>query len=616
MRDGIQNRTRGARLTAVAGVFVAAGVGALAFKPAIHNQFVFDDYPFIVKNRAVTQPGPWYRFWRLPYWPKELWIDKLYRPLTTWSFRVDAVRSGHAQPATRPAQKTPDATSLPNRTDEALLDPRPIHETNILLHALTSAGVAWLAWRLTRRPWSAWLAGMLFAAHPLHAEAVATGYGRSELLAGFFAVWLMARYVRLGTSARDPGFYLWGSSDRGGSQAVPPVSSAHDWRGADASSPNADPDVPSSRRSTKPSPWFHVVNAGLLLAAVMSKEHALFVWPVLFVFDAWRYRQIPSVRRPPLRAWLNETAAGAHAGFMLAVSAFMYLRFWLFGWNFRLDASQVRFWESPVAHATLLENVLTPFRFAWLTLKLLLWPKALCPIWSVPALSLPRSLTPDVIAGMILIAGIVVLSVFLWKRSANGPVLLGLLILSALPLQALPLGQWIFAERWLYLPSILIAVLVGTGLDRLSWWGRVTGLAIVVILIPATWQYASKFADFKTMVREVVRRQPDNFQGWQKLSALYWYEGEYQNAIQAAHEVIDRFSHLDTEPPADPYLVLLRSHLALGDGREALDAINTYEHLRTGKPGLSLTEERRRAEELVALSQARTITATAPGGRW
>src|SRR5690606_17365331 len=109
------------------------------------------------------------------YWPRGVFGDTLYRPLTMWSFRANIVLWGDEEP-----------------------DPRAFHMVNLALHGLAGAGVALLAWRLTGRGWAAWLAGALFATHPLHAEAVATAYGRSELLAGMLAVWLMARYVRSG----------------------------------------------------------------------------------------------------------------------------------------------------------------------------------------------------------------------------------------------------------------------------------------------------------------------------------------------------------------------------------------------------------------------------------
>ena len=70
---------------------VSAGVGFVAFTPALRNGFVYDDLLIVVNNRTVTESGPWYRFWRERWWPRGVSSDPLYRPLTLWSFRANVV---------------------------------------------------------------------------------------------------------------------------------------------------------------------------------------------------------------------------------------------------------------------------------------------------------------------------------------------------------------------------------------------------------------------------------------------------------------------------------------------------------------------------------------------
>lgn len=548
---------------ALAAVFAAA-LSVAAFASASYNQFVYDDFPIVAKNPLVTESGPWYRFWIKPYWPKGLSSDKLYRPLTIWSYRANVVLSGKDSP-----------------------EPEAFRAVNIGLHALTSAGVALLAWRVTRRQWSVWLAGALFAVHPIHTEAVVTAYGRSELLAGLFAVYLLARYVGQGRGEKDTGTRRHGDTGTEGARGG--GGEGGKWRRV----------------------WFHLSNALLFLLAIMSKEHALFVWPVLVLYDIWRYRQMDPSRRPSLRRWINDVAAPAHVGFILAMSAFFVLRFNVFSWRYRLGADELKPWAAPLAHANLVEHLLTPFRFLWLTLKLLVWPRELCPIWSIPALSLPRRLDPDVIAGMILLLVLVALSVILWRRrSASSPLLVGLLVLLAIPLQALPMANWLFAERWLYLPSVLIAVLIGAGLARLRPLGGAVGLAAAIVLLPASWQYASKFADNMTMMSEVVQRQPSSFQGRRYQAALFYQQGQYRAATLAAQEMIERFPQFPDEAIADAYDILLKSHLALGEGRKALEALEKCEWLRRDNPLASYYDERKEAEALIARERAQSRPAT------
>lgn len=60
------------------------------------------------------------------------------------------------------------------------------HLTNNLLHALNSMLVFWWVKLLFERRSLAWLAGMVFALHPIHVESVAWVTERKDVLSGFF----------------------------------------------------------------------------------------------------------------------------------------------------------------------------------------------------------------------------------------------------------------------------------------------------------------------------------------------------------------------------------------------------------------------------------------------
>lgn len=523
------------RWQVVLAMLVAALVGAAAFCPSLPNEFVYDDRPIIVTNPLVTQPGSWYRFWQHPWWPREESSDKLYRPLAVWTLRANLVLAGHAEP-----------------------NPYAFRLVNVALHALAGAGVALAAWRLIRRPAAAWIAGLLFAVHPIHTEAVVTGYGRAELLAGCLSAWLLARYLR------DPPAGRWAAMG------------------------------------------FHLFNTLLFLGAVMSKEHALFVWPVLLLFDLWRRREVPTESRVDRRTWVNQTLAPAHLGFICAVGLFMFLRYQVFGWNYVLDASRTVPWEDPMHHVGFIERLLTPFRLTFVAIELLFRPGRLCPIWSITELLPADRLAWDVVIGLSLWVAATAGAVLCWRRrSRMGLVFVGLMVTLAVPVHAVPMAHWLFAERWLYLPTVFMAIGLAAILVRLARLAVPFTVAAVFLLLPTSWQYGSAFADNLTMNREVVRRQPDNYQGRRNLAIVLYYQGRYTEAIQAAEEIIERF----IDPPVwsdrfgtprTQYLVLLKSFLALGDGRRALVALDAYESLQLGTGEPSLTAEREQALALIA----------------
>jgi hypothetical protein len=514
--------TRPQRRSVLLAGTMAAILSIVAFAPSWKNGFVYDDLPIIMRNSSVTQSGPWYRFWTQPYWPSK--TDVLYRPLTIWSFRVNTVLAPTPEP-----------------------DPRWFHPVNIAIHALTAVGVAVLAWRVSGLAVAAWIAGALFAVHPLLTEAVVTGYGRAELMAACFGVWLLARHL------------------------VPP----------------------EHRRGPR---WAqHLVNTLLFAGAIMSKEHAVLLWPVLLATDAMHRLRRPSGERLGWREWFNRTLAPAHLGLVLVITVFFMLRFSIFNWRYRLEPIHANPWQNPFAGASFTEHLLTPFRLLWTSFELLWNPARLCPVWSVPATPLADRLAPDVIGGICLSVGLFALLIVLWYRRSLAAVLVaGLILMLILPVHAVPAANWLFAERWLYLAAVFAAALIGVALARLGPLTAPVALAVAVALLPATWSYIPAFSSNLTMASETVRRQPDSFQGRIFFGTMLYYEKQYAAAIAQANEMIERFG-----VAREPCVLMAESYLALAEPRRALDSLQGLERLPNYIPDPSIAHLIDRAHALL-----------------
>ena len=125
------------------------------YLPALWNGFAMDDLYIIVWNPLVhSLQGVWGAF-GAPYWPPDLG-GQMYRPLPVASFALDwSLARGH---------------------------PLLFHAVNLVWHAAVSVTVVMLA-----RRWANWtaalVAGLLFAVHPVHVEAVANVIGLGELMA-------------------------------------------------------------------------------------------------------------------------------------------------------------------------------------------------------------------------------------------------------------------------------------------------------------------------------------------------------------------------------------------------------------------------------------------------
>ena len=150
---------------------IAAAVGFVVFLPSLANGWSGDDTLMIHTNEVVHGAGSALRAWFETYWRPPFSAAGLYRPLTILTYGIDW----------------------------SLADGSPwwFHLVNVGLHATATWLVvlvvgAWL------RPTAALAAGLVFALHPVHVEAVANVVGRAELLVaiGVLGAVIVARRYR------------------------------------------------------------------------------------------------------------------------------------------------------------------------------------------------------------------------------------------------------------------------------------------------------------------------------------------------------------------------------------------------------------------------------------
>ena len=113
--------------------------------------FCFDDLSAVQQNQDLRSSTPWTNLLWNDFWGTPMHVDgshKSYRPLCVASFRLNYMLHG--------------------------LDPMGYHLVNVILHAV----VCYLYVQLcavvfnTTTIWPALVAGLLFATHPIHTEAV------------------------------------------------------------------------------------------------------------------------------------------------------------------------------------------------------------------------------------------------------------------------------------------------------------------------------------------------------------------------------------------------------------------------------------------------------------
>jgi protein O-mannosyl-transferase len=134
----------------------------LAYLPALHAQFIWDDNDYVTDNLNLRTAAGLGRIWTNPH------SDWQYYPLVFTSFWIEY-----------PLWQ---------------LSPLGYHLDNILLHGISAV----VLWRLLKRldlP-AAWLASAIFAVHPVQVESVAWITERKNILCGLFYFAAMLVYFK------------------------------------------------------------------------------------------------------------------------------------------------------------------------------------------------------------------------------------------------------------------------------------------------------------------------------------------------------------------------------------------------------------------------------------
>jgi len=163
-------------LTGLLGAALILAATVLAYLPDLHNGFIWDDDRYVTNNQTLRSGAGLGAIWTNPT------ANSQYYPLVFTTFWIEY----------------------------HLWDLTPVgyHLVNVLLHA----AAAIVLWRLLRRlnvP-GAFLAGLIFAVHPVHVESVAWVTERKNVLSGLLYLLAAAAYLRFAppeNHQRRWGFY-------------------------------------------------------------------------------------------------------------------------------------------------------------------------------------------------------------------------------------------------------------------------------------------------------------------------------------------------------------------------------------------------------------------------
>ena len=151
-------------------------IAVAVYLPSLGGDFVYDDLYQIRENDQLRSLANVPGFFGADVWAAVgLPFSSYYRPLMYTTFAVELAVAGP--------------------------DPRVFRSTNAVLHAASAALLLLLLRRLGASEAAAFLAGLFFAVHPMHAEVVAWPSARPDLLVTLFT--LLAAFVYAGSPARE-----------------------------------------------------------------------------------------------------------------------------------------------------------------------------------------------------------------------------------------------------------------------------------------------------------------------------------------------------------------------------------------------------------------------------
>jgi hypothetical protein len=481
-------------------------IALLASVTGLRNGFAYDDVHAVERNERLHSISQPWKLFTQTYWPPGKFTggSTLYRPLTSLAFALQwAVGGGR---------------------------PFVFHLANVLLYVVVSLAVLWLAWLLLP-PLGAGLAASLFAAHPVHVEAVANVVGQGELWVNLFAIVAVAAFVR-------------GRSEAGL--------------------------APDDRLAVY-----------LFFAlACLSKDNGLMLPGLLLAAEATVVRD-PRPLGVRIKSLLPFWVVVAGIGVL-----YLALRTLVTG-TLAGDYPHIL-----IGTASYSERLFTMLRVALAWPRLLLWPAHLQADYGPRDFDRVSGFGSGQAAGLVLLVGLVALTLWTWRRRpvvAFGLLWFGVAIF---PVSNLVLKAGIvLAERTLFLPSVGVMLALGAAGAAVAERGMVArrlvvaaGVLLMTLGIVKSALRQPVWRDNPTLFAQTVKDAPRNYRAHWNYGMSLYERGDRPAAFEEMHTAIELY-------PADPTLFSDAGDLYRTDG-QCQRSLELYQRALHLVPQLTYTRSR------------------------
>lgn len=141
----------------------------ICYGNSLTGALVSDDHLLVESNEPIKSILNWPKLFVQVYWG-EGHKQGLYRPVTNVTYGINYLISG--------------------------TNTFSYHLFNVIMHFINALFIYWLTFFYTKKRVLALACGLIFAAHPVHTEAVSAIFGRPEILATLFSLWSWWLFVK------------------------------------------------------------------------------------------------------------------------------------------------------------------------------------------------------------------------------------------------------------------------------------------------------------------------------------------------------------------------------------------------------------------------------------